>query len=394
MARDLDFADAASYSGVEGTGAGQIDATDGVRTTWCPGRVGGDSDTTNACDPATAPATGTEIGWDPIGDNDNSFTPTFDGNGNTIANLMSARISFETGLFNYLPPGSMVRDVILMNAMVSATRVAAGTMSDPPTHVGALVGQLEGTITAVSAEGGAVSGDDGVDNVGGLVGRILSASGSIVASYATGAVSGDDGVDNVGGLVGSNFGSIVASYATGAVDGGDGNDDVGGLVGDNRDTIMASYATGAVDGGDGNDDVGGLVGFNSGGTITASYATTGAVDGGAGTDRVGGLVGAVNGGTITASYGFSTPTGGTIRTGDGGPPVAVLGGNISTANGLTTTNAGIQWTTTPIAVWNFAAGQRPVLQWVTGLSGSTYSCDVTLLPTGQSCGGIIPGQGR
>ena len=47
-----------------------------------------------------------------------------------------------------------------------------------------------------------------------------------------------------------------------------------------------------------------------------------------------------------------------------------------------------------------ATGQNPALKWITGfVSGgateeATYPCDVNLLPPGQSCGGIIPGQGR
>ena len=36
LSRALDFVNAASYRGAAGTGAGQIDATDGVRATWCP----------------------------------------------------------------------------------------------------------------------------------------------------------------------------------------------------------------------------------------------------------------------------------------------------------------------------------------------------------------------
>ncbi len=125
-----------------------------------------------------------------------------------------------------------------------------------------------------------------------------------------------DYVVNIGGLAGyQTGGSITASYATGPADGGSGNMDfVGGLVGYHLlGSITASYATGPADGGAGNiDRVGGLVGLQEGSSITASYAT-GAADGGdGGGDLVGGLVGFLdgNGGSITASYATGAADGG------------------------------------------------------------------------------------
>ena len=117
----------------------------------------------------------------------------------------------------------------------------------------------------------------------------------------------------IGGLVGrQSGGSITASYATGPAAGGDGGgDSVGGLVGRNDGSITASYATGAAVGGDGDDDfVGGLVGALFGGSITASYATGAAVGGDGDFDSVGGLVGWQFGGSITASYATGAAVGG------------------------------------------------------------------------------------
>ena len=111
-------------------------------------------------------------------------------------------------------------------------------------NVGGLVGRNLGTIVASYATG-AVDGNSGNDGVGGLVGWNAA---TIVASYATGAVDGGRGnSDAVGGLVGWNEVTIVASYATGAVDGGHGSDNVGGLVGRNitAGTTTASYGFGA-----------------------------------------------------------------------------------------------------------------------------------------------------
>ncbi len=107
----------------------------------------------------------------------------------------------------------------------------------------------------------------------------------------------------VGGLVGYNSGSTISdSYATGSVTGT--GDRVGGLIGYSFvGTITASYATGSVSGAK---YVGGLVGYGSRGAITGSYAT-GSVTGTG--DRVGGLIGYSFVGTITANYATGSVSG-------------------------------------------------------------------------------------
>ena len=197
----------------------------------------------------------------------------------------------------------------------SYAEVTVNTNGSGSMVLGGLVGRaVDSAIIRDSYATGAVSGDNGEDHVGGLVGELENVcvnSVAITGSYATGAVSGDDGNDKVGGLVGkvgktgtscSSLASITASYATGTVSGDDGNDRVGGLVGLNdQGTIAASYAIGVVSGGLNEDRVGGLVGLNDQGTITASYAI-GIVSGDKGEDHVGGLVGLNDQGSITATY--------------------------------------------------------------------------------------------
>ena len=159
-------------------------------------------------------------GWNPIGDNSNRFTATFQGNGHVIANLLINRSGAGSiGLFG----------------------VSTGRLSQ--------LGLVNAAIT-------------GGNSTGGLLGQNR---GTVATSYVTGRVTG---IDNVGGLVGqSHAGStITASYARGQVGG---NNRVGGLVGWHLvSTATASYATGQVTRGN---NVGGLVGTNSGGTLTASY---------------------------------------------------------------------------------------------------------------------------
>ena len=181
------------------------------------------------------------------------------------------------------------------------------------------------------------------------------------------AVTGSD--DSVGGLVGQQTGgSITASYATGAAAGGDGDSDsVGGLVGyqEESSTITASYATGSAAGGDGDfDSVGGLVGYQEeSSTITASYAT-GAADGGDGSDdSVGRLVGYQEEGLIMASYGFGGVMDGEVKGLDGSPQPD----GVSTAAQLTADNAGPAWNdagSNTLGAWDFGTEtQIPALQY-------------------------------
>ena len=200
-------------------------------------------------------------GWDPIGRSGADFLTTFEGNGHTVRNLFINRPSTNyAGLFGYTDWAAKIRHVGLIQADVAGR-----------THVGGLVGNNLGTITAC---------------------------------YATGQVSG---LANIGGLVGSNYSSVRTSYAAAQVSG---RSAVGGLVGRNLGIIIdASYATGAVSG---QSAVGGLVGYEDGNTIRASYAT-GRVSG---ETSVGGLVGGLGSSTITASYWDTTTSGQT--TGDHG----------------------------------------------------------------------------
>ena len=212
-------------------------------------------------------------GWLPIGEGDNGFTATFEGNGHVLSFLYIDRSGEDrVGLFG--SAGGALRGVGLTGVDVTGQD-----------SVGALVGDIsEGSVRDSHATGRV----EGRDAVGGLAGR----SGTVSASYAAVSVSGARGV---GGLVGHQAANpITASYATGDVTG---TDAVGGLVGASDDQILAGYATGMVSGrgsrrsgsqvcGFERGGVGGLVG-NACSTIWASYAT-GVVSG---TSAVGGLAG-------------------------------------------------------------------------------------------------------
>ena len=220
--------------------------------------------------------TGTDVGWQPIGDfSSMPFSATFDGNGHTISNLMINRTSTRfVGLFGYTRTTAKIKNLSLLDVDISGL-----------SRVGSLVGRNDGTITNSYAIG-TVSGRF---ETGGLVG--LNQGGSITNSHAMGAVSGHF---DIGGLVGQNDnGSITHSYATAEVKGS--TNRVGGLAGRNTNgTIMSGYATGSVEG---KEDVGGLAGSNNNGSIMNSYAT-GDVSG---LSNVSNLVGS-NSGPIINSY--------------------------------------------------------------------------------------------
>ena len=155
-----------------------------------------------------------EEGFDPIGDDGNPFTGTFDGKRKVIRKLKINRpAESDIGLFGQVGGEGVVKNIGLEDVNVR-----------------------------------------GASFTGGLVG--YNNKGTIENSYVTGDVTG--GQAFVGGLVGMNFeGVITKSYATGAVTGS--QDNIGGLVGYNRrGTIENSYAMGDVKG---REYVGGLVGF-------------------------------------------------------------------------------------------------------------------------------------
>ena len=229
----------------------------------------------------TFPAKGSEglamEGFEPVGDDSDHFTGSFDGNERSIVNLSIDRPGRDgIGIWGYVNGAdSVIEDFVVDHA---------GIRGDD--NVGSVVGQLNAGI--VTNVGMMSSGDmpvSGNEDVGGLVGWN---SGSRVYGYATGAVSGRD---LVGGLVGQNRGGgVVDGYTTGAVSGGTG---VGGLVGESSGNgRVHGYATGDITGT--GVRVGGLVGLNDMMATATGYAT-GEVTG----DRqVGGLVGRNNGGTL------------------------------------------------------------------------------------------------
>jgi len=251
-------------------------------------------------------------GWEPIGDFDNPFSGTYDGNNRRIRNLTINRPGEEdVGLFGYTGEDAVIRNVILRsvdivggectggivgynrgeisNCFVDGTVTALRDDEEKlERRVGGLVGENTGVIEGSGSEANVTGGIE----VGGLVGDNCT-EGVITGSFAKGEINAEA---RLGGLVGANYGEISDSFATGKVktinyEFDENGYEAGGLVGlnDSGDgyvgKIINCYATGDVFGDE--YDIGGLVGYNRGGDIRESFAT-GEVTG---LWSVGGLVG-------------------------------------------------------------------------------------------------------
>ncbi|EMA58241.1 beta strand repeat-containing protein [Halorubrum lipolyticum] len=231
------------------------------------------------------------VGFEPLGDDLDSFDGSFEGNGHSIDGVTIERPNgTDTGLFGVTGSDSTIANVTITDANVTGAQ-----------NVGALVGRNGGTISGGDAQGGSLQGVEAgsqligearSDSVGGLVGQN---NGRVVDSSASATVSAPDR-SGVGGLVGqNNNGRVVDSNTSGTVSAPNGSD-VGGLVGENNGRVRSSSASGTVSASNGS-SIGGLVGFSSGTSdFTAISNASASVDVTAPRARaVGGLLGSGGG---------------------------------------------------------------------------------------------------
>ncbi len=290
------------------------------------------------------------------------YAGTFDGGGHIISNLKidsSDSYSSYLGLFAYIAPDGVVKDLTLSDVAISGNSYIGGiagynygtiencsvsgsvsgnigvggiagqnngTISNcnnegkvsgaEAESIGGIVGYNRGTIEYCDVESGSVSG---ASDVGGIAGFNLetiencSVSVSVLGIYEVGGIAGCNygtisGCNNegnvsetekgsVGGIAGYSYGTISVCYNIGEISG---TSSVGGIAGVNscintEGIIISCYNTGDVYSESG-DYIGGIAGGNSG-EITACY-NTGSVSG---ASYIGGIAGE-NNGTITACY--------------------------------------------------------------------------------------------
>ena len=363
LVKDLDFADDESYRNVANKAA------------WITG-----------------------AGWQPIGVNGNSFRGMFEGNDNTISNLMIDRgLADKVGLFGSVVKPAKINGIGLIDVDINGQSKVGGLVGDNFGSItnsyvtGSVIGQLQvgglvgscvrasiadsyamGSVQATGSTAGvdtgrssmvgglvgyqlssSVSGSHAISTVkgtssyvGGLIGHSVGVNGSVINSYAVVDVEGGD--NYAGGLIGSSraSGRVENSYAIGRVTG---ENVVGGLVGYNRGptTIMNSYSFVNVKG---NSNVGGLVGLNLG-RIINNYAV-GRVEGNVVQNNVGGLVG-WDGGRTIGSYWDKTTSGRATSSGGIGKITAQL--QMPTASGSTPTKIYYNWSE---EVWDFGTSEQ------------------------------------
>ena len=342
-------------------------------------------------------------GWQPIGDDSNSFSSTFKGNGKKILNLMINRHESEyIGLFSMINNSALIDGVNLHKVDIEGGGLVGalvgknigGTISNinvrgDSSTTSTIVGMDDqvGGLVGMNAGGSVINNVDlyrisirGGKRVGGLAGMnqgiIINSRVSVDSDATTNQVEGER--NRIGGLVGDNEGGrIINSYAVANIQGRETGKrigyHVGGLVGRNTGQIINSYAYGSVAA---NRNVGGLVGQNNSGKIINSYATSRRVSG---NGYVGGLVGRNNSGTITHSYWDETTSGiGTSVGGGVGKTTKRL--QSPTTPGSTSTEIYYGWRE---EIWDFGSDEQyPALKYAnaqcTGTDGTDY------------CGGLSP----
>ena len=171
-------------------------------------------DMSTVCHAADAATNTKELSWDPIGNSDNKYQGTFDGNGKTIRNLyINSTIRYK-GFFGYAVD-CRIKNITFDNAKVKTTDVY-GT--------GILAGAFEkGTIENIKIL--ANCSVEGTENTGGIAGA--AGAGNIINCENRAMVNG---TNKVGGIVGNCYDNTISSCANyGAVTGT--GYAVGGIVG-------------------------------------------------------------------------------------------------------------------------------------------------------------------
>ena len=185
-----------------------------------------------------------EVSWTPIGNSDNMYQGTFDGNGKTIRNLYindiseNIGITCDAGFFGYATGGS-IKNITFDNAKVMSTgnyctgvlagvagscieniKILTNCSVEGEDYVGGIVGDAKGSIIGNCENHAKV---DGTNYVGGIVGDYEFSGKSITSCANYGVVTGTG--ESVGGIAGyfnsgtiqncANYGDITGIFYVG-----------------------------------------------------------------------------------------------------------------------------------------------------------------------------------
>ena len=183
-----------------------------------------------------------ELSWTPIGNFDNTYQGTFDGNGKTISNLYINATSAFAGFFGHLAGGN-IKNITFDNAKVNTGNYYTGILAG---YAGSCIFENIKTLGNCSVEGKDITGGiagiavgnisncenhaevKGTGSLGGILGMYYGSDNSITSCANYGAVTGT--YRQVGGMVGYfDSGTIQNSANYGDITG---RDNVGNLIGE------------------------------------------------------------------------------------------------------------------------------------------------------------------
>ena len=215
---------------------------DGTTHLSASAKLTADIDLSEFCHAADGTKYTDEPSWTPIGNSNNMYQGTFDGNCKTISNLYINATSDDTGFFGYAGAGS-IKNITFNNAKVNSSGNNTGILAG---DAGSCIIENIKTLANCSVKGQTY--------VGGIAGYSI---GNIINCENRATVNGGS---ILGGVVGiySGSGNSITSCANYGVVTGTGNE-VGGMVGDFLSgTIQNSTNYGDIKG---TSSVGNLIGF-------------------------------------------------------------------------------------------------------------------------------------
>ncbi|MCH3958685.1 MAG: YDG domain-containing protein [Selenomonas sp.] len=174
-----------------------------------------------------------------------------------------------------------------------------GDVTGSGDSVGGVVGETYDAMTDAYNKGTVKGTGTASTQIGGVAGKVSSASAKLTNVYNTGAVSG---ATSVGGVAGETKGTLQTVYNTGDVTGS--GDSVGGVVGETYDAMTDAYNKGTVKGtGTASTQIGGVAGkVSSASAKLTNVYNTGAVTGTGTPDSVGSIAGVTTATITNAAY--------------------------------------------------------------------------------------------
>ena len=266
-------------------------------------------DMSTVCHKADTEKQVAELSWIPIGNSDNIYQGTFDGNDKTIKNLYINATSDYTGFFGYA--NKSIKNITFDNAKVTSTGGNTGILAGA---AGLYIIEKIKTLANCSVVGndfvggiaGIASGDisncenhavvKGAMDVGGVVGSFDGISKSITSCANYGAVTGTKYV--TGGMVGrfatgsiqnsANYGDITGSAYVGSLIGDASNCYLNNVL--STGNVTADKSTGLLVGQiqDTSSSASGILAYNSSAKLTIK-----------GTEQTGNAVKAIGEGSLT-----------------------------------------------------------------------------------------------